>query len=140
MSHVESMNREHRRAAKKMLARDSQKWPEALIEWPRKEWPKDNPEVLRVFRSRGFLVQEYPAPAPAVVRLSVNRAAITSGGHWGQAITWEELQCLKGQAGYGEFDAVEIYPRACDVVNVANMRHLWVMPLGALSFAWRAKP
>jgi hypothetical protein len=33
-------------------------------------------------------------------------------------------------------DAVEVYPPAGDVVNVANMRHLWVLR-DRLPFAWR---
>ncbi|WP_438839413.1 DUF7694 domain-containing protein [Helicobacter pylori] len=44
------------------------------------------------------------------------------------------MQRLKNEAGYGEF---EVYPRKGDVINVANMRHLFVMA-GSLEFAWRA--
>lgn len=32
--------------------------------------------------------------------------------------------------------AVEIYPAERDIVNVANMRHLWVLP-ERLPFGWR---
>ncbi len=35
-----------------------------------------------------------PKDAPAIVRLSVNRAAITNDGGWQQDITWDELQRL----------------------------------------------
>ena len=31
---------------------------------------------------------------------------------------------------------MEVYPRTADLVNVANMRHLWVLP-ELLPFAWR---
>lgn len=42
------------------------------------------------------------------------------------------------EAGYGDRDAFEAYPRQADVVNVANMRHLWVLPEGELlAGIWR---
>jgi hypothetical protein len=46
------------------------------------------------------------------------------------------LQRLKAECGYADRDAVEVYPRERDVVNVANLRHLWVMR-EPLAFAWR---
>lgn len=45
-------------------------------------------------------------------------------------IPWDDLQVLKGHAGYGDREAVEIYPPDTKVVNHANMRHLWVLPAG----------
>jgi hypothetical protein len=69
-------------------------------------------------------------------RLSVNIAA-RSGERWAEGITWEQLQQIKRQVGYGEFDAVEVYPDDDDVVNVSNMRHLWILEPGSLPFAWR---
>lgn len=97
--------------------------------------PKPSNAPLRVWRSRDFLVQEYAAPAPALVRLSVN---ITShnGSDWDDGITWDQLQDIKAQCGYPWHTAVEVYPSTLDVVNVANMRHLWV-PSDHLPFAWR---
>ncbi len=138
MNHVTAMSRFDRRAAQKYLAQENAKWPVELREWPREDWPRPSPKVLRVFRSRTFLVQEFAADAPAIVRLSINRAAITSDGGWQQDITWEELQRLKREAGYGDSEAVEVFPPDRDVVNVANMRHLWILPAGTLAFAWRS--
>lgn len=71
------------------------------------------------------------------MRMSVNRTALTKDGNWDADIGWEELQRLKAEAGYGNMDAVEIYPSDKDVVNVANMRHLWILS-EPLAFAWRA--
>lgn len=43
-------------------------------------------------------------------------------------------------AGYGDRDAVEAYPKNSDVVNVANIRHLWILPNHAdLPVFWRKK-
>ena len=46
---------------------------------------------------------------------------------------------LLKESGYADADALELYPMAADVVNVANLRHLWVMR-DAVSFAWRRAP
>jgi hypothetical protein len=48
-------------------------------------------------------------------------------GRWLDGITWDELQHLKMLAGYGDRVAVEIYPPDSEVVNIANIRHLWLL-------------
>lgn len=123
------------RAQRRQLERDNAKQPSTLREVPRDEWPNPLGTQLRVLRSRDFLVQEFSAAAPAKVRLSVCRTSL-SGDRWQDGITWDELQRLKRECGYGSADAIEIFPADIDVVNVANMRHLWVMD-EPVSFAWR---
>lgn len=123
------------RAQRREMARISAKLPLALQLVPRHEWPNPSGPQLRVWRSRHFLVQEYHAPEPACVRLSVNRTEL-AGDRWTENISWDELQDIKAQCGYPMADAVEVYPSAGDVVNVANMRHLWVLR-ERLAFAWR---
>ena len=140
MSIAFGLNRSQRREAERRLSEENAKWPTALKEWPRDQWPTSTPNVLKVLRSRDFLVQVFPAPAPAIVRLSVLRAGIDSRGGWLQDIAWDDLQRLKSEAGYSDFDAVEVFPPDRDVVNVANIRHLWILEPGNLSFAWRATP
>lgn len=141
MNHIQQRPRAERRAAAAYLRQENAKWPEALKEWPRAEWPdayRNGSTITRVMRSRGFLVQVYEAPRPAIVRLSVLRTGLDTAGGWQQDITWEDLQRLKREAGYGKHDAVEVFPPDADVVNVANIRHLWILEPGCLPFAWRA--
>ena len=116
------------RAQRRQLARDNAKQPAKLELVPRELWPTSTVDVdrLRVWRSREFVVQEFTARPPAVVRLSVNSTTL-SGDRWQDGITWDDLQRIKNECGYALYDAVEIYPAQTDVVNVANMRHLWVM-------------
>ncbi len=137
MNVLQQINRAQRREANKGLLVESLRQPSALCEVPAAQWPERRPAGLsRVWRSRGFLVQEYTEKAGAV-RLSVNRAAVGAGGHWEQDITWEELQQLKAECGYADRWAVEVYPPAAAVVNVANMRHLWLIA-EAPAYAWGA--
>lgn len=55
---------------------------------------------------------------------------------WLDGITFDELMQLKRECGRGDLDALEVYPADFDLVNVANMRHLFIVP-GGVSFAWR---
>lgn len=45
-------------------------------------------------------------------------------------LLWDDLQWVKDAVGLGDHEAIEIYPRGSDLVNVANIRHLWVLPAG----------
>jgi hypothetical protein len=125
------------RAQSRELARENARQPATLQEVPREQWPNQTGGQIRVLRSRDFLVQVFPEPPPVHVRLSINRTSL-QGQRWQDGITWDELQRLKHEAGYGDCDAVEVFPADRDVVNVANMRHLWVMA-EPVSFAWRTR-
>lgn len=82
-----------------------------------------------------FLVQEFQEEN-GVIRLSVNTTSMANSGRWKDGISWDALQEIKNAVGYADRDAVEIYPAQKDVVNVANMRHLWLVN-EPLTFAWR---
>lgn len=127
------------RAQRRELERQNAKMPRDLRLVPREEWPLEYQRgpIVRVWRSRDFLVQEYAEPAPVLVRLSVLRTTLDpKAGRWVDGITWDELQSIKSECGYGQHDALELYPPDSDVVNVANLRHLWVMR-ELQPFAWR---
>ncbi len=127
------------RAQRRELERQNAKMPRELRLVPREEWPLEcqRGRILRVWRSRDFLVQEYAEADPVLVRLSVLRTTLDPKlGRWVDGITWDELQGIKAECGYGQHDALELYPPDSDVVNVANLRHLWVMR-ELQSFAWR---
>lgn len=90
---------------------------------------------MAVWRSRHYFVMVFATPPLNGVearRLSINRVTIGSDGHWNQDIPWEDLQRCKRETGHGDWYGVEVYPRDRDIVNIANMRHLWLLaePLG----------
>lgn len=92
-------------------------------------------KLLRAFRNRYFLAQIYREPN-GTLRLTVQRCAIDKKGTWIDGITWDELMTVKAMIGLGNHWAVEVYPPTDEIVNVANMRHLFLLP-EAPAYAWR---
>lgn len=111
--------------------------PETLTPVPRNEWPKPmgNKPLFEVWRSKTLLVQGY-TELNGILRLSICRTQIDGRGMWLDGLTWDDLQRVKRECGFGDREAVEVYPADEDVVNVANLRHLWLLP-EPLTFSWR---
>lgn len=124
---------------KRHMDRENRRFSAAMVEIPREQWTiPDCDTLMRVFRSNRFIVQQHSVPEDAhIIRLTVNRTMIGDDGHWLDGITWEELQQVKSGCGYGEHDAVEVYPRDSDAVTDFRMRHLFVYLGEGPSFIWR---
>ncbi len=95
---------------------------------------------LAAWKSPQFLAAIYNDKS-GFNRLTVNRTCLKPGGsgRWEDGITWDELQQIKRLIGFGDVWAVEIYPADDELVDVANMRHLWLFP-EAPPFAWTKNP
>lgn len=127
--------------AQRYLIEQNQKWPDQLRAVPESDWPSGRVSAGAVtvgcWRSRRFMVQVWQEGDH--LRLSIHRTTLGNDGRWEDGITWDALQRLKREAGYGDRWAVEIYPADHGVVNVANIRHLWLLPAPP-PFAWRQEP
>lgn len=125
-------------AARIYLRRENKKWPDDMICIPKKDWdPKtrDHPKgPVKAWRSNRYLAHLYHDRG--FVRLSINRADMTPAGKWDDGLTWDEMMAVKDECGFGECWAVEVYPPNSEVVNVANMRHLWLFT-EAPAYGWR---
>lgn len=139
------MNRHQRRAAAKEQ-RDyvAQKaYHDKPVSIPRDEWPAFNwqgHEPVMIWISNKYHVQlyeEYTAEYPDMKRLSVCRVKVGTDMRWRDGLTWDELQAIKRELGYGDWYAVEVYPRDADLINVANFRHLWLFET-PLNIGWRS--
>ena len=123
------MNRRQIRNRHKILDQVNKQYTDQFVIIPTGDWPPQlqNETAIRlhVYRNNKFLVQIFNDNN--WIRISINRTIIGNNGHWVDDITWDELQIIKSQIGYGNFMAVEIYPKDKDIVNVANMRHLWII-------------
>lgn len=123
--------------ARRQLAIENASYPAHLVEIPRERWIAkswDDSKRVEVWRSRHFLVQIF-AEVEGAQRMTVSRTEVLRNGDWQEYITWDDLQDLKRQCGRSDKWAVEIFPAETDLVNVANMRHLWVLS-EAPRFAW----
>ena len=120
------MNRADRKAQHKYVAT----FPVILTPVPREQWPWGQSDETgartAVWCNREFLVQQFEYDG--LIRLTVNRVRMQPDGHYEQGITWDELQRVKHEVGYGEAQAIEVYPPDSEVVDDANMRHLWILP------------
>lgn len=131
------MNKKELSLKRKFLREENSRYPiDGFIDIPKDKWPYPQPRMFRVMRSYRFLCQLYHLGD--IIRISVNRAEMDNAGNWKDGISWDDLQWIKSQCGFEGRDAVEVYPADADMVNVANMRHIWVFPPDyKLSFAWR---
>lgn len=105
----------------------------AFKEISKAEWPHTPEGLNRVFLNDEYLVQEYIVPT-GHIRLTINSTRRT-GRKWVDQIPWDTLQHIKRMVGHADKCAVEIYPPDQHVVNVANMRHLWITDMP--DFAWK---
>ena len=96
-------------------------------------------KLLRAWRNNRFVVQLYENGD--WLRLSVNRSEYDPKNDcWVEGISWDEIMEIKEALGFGDRDAIEIYPKDNDVIYVTNMRHLFIVPeerLEHLDCIWR---
>jgi len=88
---------------------------------PKRYWPVNclDPKRVSVWLGSGYLAQVFEGDS-GIYRISVNRAGCNAlGEDWVDGIPWDDLQGIKNAVGFVGRDAVEIYPKKKDVVNVA---------------------
>ena len=104
--------------------------PQTMRQVPRHEWPAaqgDGDKRIELWIDGNFLAQVFDEGA-GVLRVSVNRVFAGRSGDFADGIRWEDLMSIKRKIGRGDTFAVEVLPRDEDIVNVANMRHFWILP------------
>lgn len=118
------------RNARRWLRKQNDLYPDQLAQVPKELWPQKpggfiDPPV-EVWRSKTFLVQVY-APKNGAQRITVNRCEIGHSRLFADGLSWDDLQKVKRELGRGNQWAVELFPSDLCVVNVSNMRHLWLI-------------
>lgn len=108
------------------IADENRRWPKELIEVPKEHWADDRlTNRIGVWRSKQFMVQVFQEGY--YTRISVNRTCLLSDGHFKDEITWDTMQAIKASIGYAGFWAAELFPPDDQLVNVANIRHMWIL-------------
>lgn len=125
------------RADRKRLAKMNAKRPKKLTLVDPAFWPADagyQDNRKEVWVSNKYLVQVFIEDND-IIRVSINRTTKNSEGEWEDNLTWDEIQQIKTDIGAADLYAIEVYPRGRDVVNIANMRHIWLLP-EPLNIGW----
>lgn len=115
------------RAARRRMEREEGK-PAA---WERRQSPKEAGATAGWFgeMDRAFSNDKY-AVLVRTVKTEwglVEHAAIRNTGS--TDIPWREKQRIKNELFGPERIAVEVFPAESDLVDVANMYHIWVLPI-----------
>lgn len=124
---------------RKAIAKQNAKFGHDLQRIPREDWAQGSQgegKMIDAMRSRHHLVQVFNEHPKGFLRMTVSRTSIGDDRRWLDGISWDDLMRLKREAGHGDRYAVEIFPADEDVVNVANMRHLWLLEEPP-AYAWR---
>ena len=132
-------NRQELKLIAKEIEKGSKEYGQAFEALPFAE--REGPtKILAVFRNRHFFVQVHNQKG--WIRISVNRTSLNvDARRWHDGISWDSLMLIKNQIGYGDRDAVEIYPQDAKTVNVANIRHLFILPENhAIDCIWTSCP
>lgn len=133
------MNKTTRKSIRLYMESCSEKLSSKFVPVPQELWPTLKNAPLAIWENRFFLAQVYDAGG-VYHRISVTRRKLGYGRTFDDGIYWDELMTIKAGIGMGHRFAVEVYPEDINIVNAANMRHLWVFPLGQrLNFAWTEK-
>ena len=114
------------------------KYPAELTPIDPAKFPELDVKPSKAWVSRKYLVQLFYERSDiytSLIRLSINRTKLGDNGHWEDGLSWDELQAIKRDIGYGDWYGVEVYPQDSQVVNVANIRHLWLLPT-PLTIGW----
>ena len=121
---------------RRYIESESKKYPaSSFTEIPLPEHRIGQNGIVKAMRSRDYLVQVYVDKG--AIRFSVNSVRIKDDGQWEEGISWDTLMSIKRHLGYGDYDAVEVYPKDVDIVNVANIRHIFILD-ESLPFIWRS--
>ncbi len=99
-----------------------------LKEVAKNRWPTSDSRYLRVFKNDKYLVQTMTDNG--FIRITVNlieNIGTMMTPKWAEGISWDNLQNIKDSIGFKDRWCVECYPPTQDIINVANMRHLWVL-------------
>lgn len=109
-----------------------------FAEISRVSWNEPIPKnLVKVWENNRFLVQRYHEEHSIRLTVIKKEAAYFENGLpiWKEGITWDELQGIKDALGFYDSWFVEIYPPKEHIINVANMRHLWIIT--EPNFGWK---
>ena len=126
-----NLNREQRRALAKVKQKLIASYPDKLTlvdendpNLPYSSHPED---ILEIWRSKKYLVIVWKVPAGK--KLSISRQEWNpTERRYKDGITWDEIMEIKHDIGMGNKTGIEFFPADDEVMNLANVRHIWIVP------------
>ncbi len=131
------LNREQRRALEKVKRQLIASYPDTLEivtendpNLPYSSHPQD---IEHIYRSKKYTVILWKigvgfAGYNLGQRFSISRNEWNSKDRrYKDGLTWDEIMDIKREMGFGERTAIEYYPADSEVVNLANMRHVFLI-------------
>lgn len=126
------------KAIKKAIAENNKRYTETFVELPREEFENYSFPPERTWRNKNYLASLYKDYANGNLRLSVQRATIKDDGSYEDGISWDKIQEIKRLVGFGDWWGLEVFPADDQLVNVSNIRHVWLFKERP-PFAWEGK-
>ena len=132
-----NLNREQRRALEKVKRQLIASYPDTLQVVPENDpnmpYSSHPQDIEKIYRSKKFTVILWKAGAGfgsynLGQRFSVWRNTWDSKERrYVDGIQWDEVMDIKREMGFGERVAIEYYPADSETVNLANMRHVFLI-------------
>lgn len=125
------LNRAQRRALEKAKRFLINSYPEELTrvaeDDPNMPYTSHAQDLDSVWRNKKYTVMVWNVPAGKKITISRN----TWDSHscrYKDGITWDEIMEIKRGVGFGDQNAIEFYPPDDEIINIANVRHIWILP------------
>lgn len=125
------LNRQQRRALERAKRQLIASYPDELTRVdendPNMPYTSHAQDLDSVWRNKKFTVMVWNVPAGK--KLSISRNTWDSHtNRYHDGITWDEIMEIKRGCGFGEQNAIEFFPPDSQVINIANVRHIWLLP------------
>lgn len=127
------LNRAQRRALEKVKRQLIATYPDELTIVPENDpnmpYTSHPQDLDSVWRNKKYTVMVWNVPAGKKITISRNEWD-SHTCRYKDGITWDEIMEIKRGVGFGNQNAVEFYPPDNEVINIANVRHIWILPDG----------
>lgn len=126
-----NLNREQRRALEKAYKLLIQTYPDTLEKVPENDpnvpYSSHPEDIKAIFRSKKYTVILYKMnKITGRQRFSITRNEWSSKERrYVGNISWDEIMEIKRQIGLGDVECWEYYPKDSEIINEANMRHIF---------------
>lgn len=131
------LNREQRRALEKARRQQMASYPDTLEIVPETDpnipYSSHPQDIEHIYRSKKYTVILWKIGVGFTgynfgQRFSISRNEWNSKDRrYKDGLTWDEIMDIKREMGFGERTAIEYYPADSETINIANMRHIFLV-------------